>query len=70
VGKPGARGPRRLRHPAVVEYQPITPEELAHTTVYLLCGGHWSGKQKVAKEDFPGAFLYEHPSKPAGPEGA
>lgn len=46
------------------DYRPITPEELARTSVYRVRIDHWSGKQKVAKEDFPGAFLYGHPPAP------
>jgi nitroimidazol reductase NimA-like FMN-containing flavoprotein (pyridoxamine 5'-phosphate oxidase superfamily) len=46
------------------DYRPITAEELARTTVYRVRIDHWSGKQKVAKDDFPGAFLYGRPGEP------
>jgi nitroimidazol reductase NimA-like FMN-containing flavoprotein (pyridoxamine 5'-phosphate oxidase superfamily) len=40
------------------DYQPIQPEELAATAVYRVTIDEWSGKQKVAPPDHPGAFLY------------
>lgn len=47
------------------DYRPITPEELARTTVYRLQIEQWSGKIKEVAADFPGAFYYGHlPSAP------
>ncbi len=43
------------------DYQPITAEELARTSVYRVRIERWSGKQKVAPADFPGAFRYGEP---------
>lgn len=40
------------------DYRPIQPEELAVTAVYRIDIDEWSGKQKVAPADHPGAFLY------------
>ena len=40
------------------DYQPIVAEELARTSVYRIDIEEWSGKRKVAAEDFPGAFYY------------
>lgn len=40
------------------DYRPIQPEELAATTVYRIQIEEWSGKQKVAPADHPGAFAY------------
>ncbi len=40
------------------DYRPITPEELARTTVYRIQIEQWSGKRKKVQEDFPGAFFY------------
>jgi nitroimidazol reductase NimA-like FMN-containing flavoprotein (pyridoxamine 5'-phosphate oxidase superfamily) len=40
------------------DYRPIQPEELAVTAVYRIEIEEWSGKQKVAPADHPGAFLY------------
>jgi nitroimidazol reductase NimA-like FMN-containing flavoprotein (pyridoxamine 5'-phosphate oxidase superfamily) len=48
------------------DYRPITAEELAVTTVYRVRIDAWSGKQKVAPDDFPGAFHYGEPPTPAG----
>ena len=45
------------------DYHPITPEELNLTSVYRLDIESWSGKQKVAPDDFPGAFLYNSQGK-------
>jgi hypothetical protein len=41
------------------DYRPITPEELARTSVYRIDIEAWSGKRGRAAEDFPGAFRYE-----------
>lgn len=43
------------------DYRPITPAELKQTAVYRLDIEQWSGKQKKADEDFPGAFYYDEP---------
>ena len=40
------------------DYRPIQPEELAVTSVYRIDIDEWSGKQKVAPPDHPGAFVY------------
>jgi nitroimidazol reductase NimA-like FMN-containing flavoprotein (pyridoxamine 5'-phosphate oxidase superfamily) len=40
------------------DYRPIQPEELALTAVYRIDIDEWSGKQKVAPADHPGAFRY------------
>jgi nitroimidazol reductase NimA-like FMN-containing flavoprotein (pyridoxamine 5'-phosphate oxidase superfamily) len=40
------------------DYQPITLNELKRTSVYRIDIEQWSGKQKKADDDFPGAFLY------------
>ncbi len=40
------------------DYQPIIPAELKRTSVYRIAIDSWSGKQKAAAEDFPGAFVY------------
>jgi len=41
-----------------VDYRPIVAEELARTSVYRIAIEEWSGKRKVAAEDYPGAFHY------------
>jgi nitroimidazol reductase NimA-like FMN-containing flavoprotein (pyridoxamine 5'-phosphate oxidase superfamily) len=40
------------------DYRPIQSEELAVTTVYRIDIDEWSGKQKVAPADHPGAYRY------------
>jgi nitroimidazol reductase NimA-like FMN-containing flavoprotein (pyridoxamine 5'-phosphate oxidase superfamily) len=40
------------------DYRPVVKEELARTAVFCLQIEQWSGKKKVAAEDFPGAFVY------------
>jgi nitroimidazol reductase NimA-like FMN-containing flavoprotein (pyridoxamine 5'-phosphate oxidase superfamily) len=47
------------------DYRPIQPEELAATSVYRIDIEEWSGKQKVAPADHPGAFLYGQAPSPA-----
>lgn len=42
-----------------VHYRGITPGELKRTAVYRINIHEWSGKQKAADEDFPGAFYYD-----------
>jgi nitroimidazol reductase NimA-like FMN-containing flavoprotein (pyridoxamine 5'-phosphate oxidase superfamily) len=49
------------------DYRPIQPEELAVTSVYRIDIDQWSGKQKVAPADHPGAFLYGQAPSPASP---
>lgn len=41
------------------DYRATTPEEWKRTTVFRFDIELWSGKQKKADADFPGAFLYE-----------
>ena len=41
-----------------VDYRPISDDELARTAVYRIDIDSWSGKQKQAEPDFPGAFFY------------
>lgn len=38
------------------DYRPTTAEELARTAVYRIDIEAWSGKQKEAERDFPGAY--------------
>jgi uncharacterized protein len=40
------------------DYQAIQPAELARTSVFRIRIEAWSGKQKQAPADFPGAFWY------------
>jgi uncharacterized protein len=40
------------------DYRPITAGELDATCVYRIQIDEWSGKQKSAPEDFPGAYVY------------
>jgi nitroimidazol reductase NimA-like FMN-containing flavoprotein (pyridoxamine 5'-phosphate oxidase superfamily) len=48
------------------DYRAIQPEELAVTSVYRIDIDEWSGKQKVAPADHPGAFLYGQAPRSAG----
>ena len=41
------------------DYRPITLDEMKRTAVYRINIDEWSGKQKKAVDDFPGAFYYE-----------
>ncbi len=41
-----------------VHYRPTTDDELKRTAVFKLAIESWSGKRKVAEDDFPGAFIY------------
>ncbi len=41
------------------DYRPIIPAELKRTAVYRINIESWSGKQKQAPDDFPGAYRYE-----------
>ncbi|MFH0982257.1 MAG: pyridoxamine 5'-phosphate oxidase family protein [Planctomycetota bacterium] len=43
------------------DYHPITDAELALTSVFQVEIAAWSGKQKRAPADFPGAFDYPPP---------
>jgi nitroimidazol reductase NimA-like FMN-containing flavoprotein (pyridoxamine 5'-phosphate oxidase superfamily) len=40
------------------DYRATTPEEWNRTSLFRLDIASWSGKQKKADADFPGAFLY------------
>jgi uncharacterized protein len=40
------------------DYQPTTDQDLKATAVFRLDIESWSGKQKKAPDDFPGAFLH------------
>lgn len=50
------------------DYRPITPEEMRRTAVHRLSIESWSGKEKVAASDHPGAFTVPVLSPPAVPE--
>jgi nitroimidazol reductase NimA-like FMN-containing flavoprotein (pyridoxamine 5'-phosphate oxidase superfamily) len=41
-------------------YRATTAEELARTSVFRIDIEEWSGKRKVAPDDFPGAFGYPY----------
>jgi nitroimidazol reductase NimA-like FMN-containing flavoprotein (pyridoxamine 5'-phosphate oxidase superfamily) len=49
------------------DYRTIQAEELAVTTVYRIEIDEWSGKQKVAPPDHPGAFWYAQGPSPIAP---
>jgi nitroimidazol reductase NimA-like FMN-containing flavoprotein (pyridoxamine 5'-phosphate oxidase superfamily) len=49
------------------DYRPIQPEELAVTSVYRIDIDQWSGKQKVAPADHPGAYYYGQVPSPTSP---
>lgn len=40
------------------DYRPVTDRELERTAVHAVRIAEWSGKQKIASEDFPNAFRY------------
>jgi nitroimidazol reductase NimA-like FMN-containing flavoprotein (pyridoxamine 5'-phosphate oxidase superfamily) len=44
-----------------VDYREILSQELDITSVYRIKIESWSGKEEVAKKDFPGAFTYLAP---------
>ncbi len=44
-----------------VDYRAILPQELDITAVYRIQISSWSGKEDKAREDFPGAFIYQAP---------
>ena len=44
-----------------VDYREILPQELDITSVYRIRIDSWSGKEEVARQDFPGAFTYQAP---------
>ena len=50
------------------DYRAVTPGELSRTAVYRMDVESWSGKQKVAPADHPGAFHLEPPAVPFQPE--
>ncbi|OGN96361.1 MAG: hypothetical protein A2Z71_07255 [Chloroflexi bacterium RBG_13_50_21] len=41
-----------------IDYREIIPEELNITAVYRIRIKSWSGKEEVARQDFPGAFNF------------
>jgi hypothetical protein len=43
------------------DYRPITDDELSRTSVFRIQISEWSGKNKEAPADFPGAFPYGKP---------
>jgi len=47
-----------------VDYRATTDDELKQTAVYRIDVEAWSGKQKEAPEDFPGAFSLDLPPVP------
>ncbi|MCP4591651.1 MAG: pyridoxamine 5'-phosphate oxidase family protein [bacterium] len=49
-------------------YANMTEDELAMTAVYRLDIQAWSGKEKQAPLDFPGAFVYGDPPESAPPQ--
>ena len=46
------------------DYRGVTPDELARTAVYRIDVEAWSGKQKEAAGDFPGAYAVPEPPVP------
>jgi len=48
------------------DYRPIMEEELARTAVHRLQIESWSGKEKVAAPDFPGAYTLPALCPPVG----
>lgn len=48
------------------DYRAVTLEELKRTAVYRIDVEAWSGKQKEAEADFPGAYDVPEPSVPFG----
>lgn len=46
------------------DYREVTPEELKRTAVYRVDIEAWSGKQKEAASDFPGAYVLPEPQVP------
>ncbi|HOD66412.1 MAG TPA: pyridoxamine 5'-phosphate oxidase family protein [candidate division Zixibacteria bacterium] len=42
-----------------VDYRPIQPEEIEEISVYRIDIDAWSGKEKSAPDEFPGAFSWE-----------
>lgn len=46
------------------DYRAVTSDELKRTAVYRVSIEAWSGKQKEAAADFPGAFRLPEPSIP------
>jgi hypothetical protein len=46
------------------DYRAVAPEELERTAVYRVDIEAWSGKQKEAAADYPGAFTLPEPAVP------
>jgi nitroimidazol reductase NimA-like FMN-containing flavoprotein (pyridoxamine 5'-phosphate oxidase superfamily) len=46
------------------DYRAVTEDELKRTAVYRVDIEAWSGKQKEAPEDFPGAYVLPGPPVP------
>lgn len=46
------------------DYRGVTPDELKRTAVFRVDIEAWSGKQKEAPGDFPGAFVLPEPAVP------
>ncbi|OGO27966.1 MAG: hypothetical protein A2136_08830, partial [Chloroflexi bacterium RBG_16_54_11] len=44
-----------------VDYRAIVQEELDITAVYRIKINSWSGKEEIARQDFPGAFKFPAP---------
>jgi nitroimidazol reductase NimA-like FMN-containing flavoprotein (pyridoxamine 5'-phosphate oxidase superfamily) len=51
-------------HPGV-HYPTLDSKQVSGTAVYKITIDSWSGKQKQAPPDFPGAFIYNQTHKPA-----
>jgi nitroimidazol reductase NimA-like FMN-containing flavoprotein (pyridoxamine 5'-phosphate oxidase superfamily) len=51
---------------AGTDYRPIAPEEVGRTAVMRVDVESWSGKEKIADADFPGAYRLED-VRPASP---
>jgi len=47
-----------------VDYREVTPDELKRTAVYRVDIEAWSGKQKEAPGEFPGAYVLPEPPVP------
>ena len=53
---------RYFRHlKSGVDYRAILPQEQEKTAVYRIKIEAWSGKEKHARQEFPGAFTYQAP---------
>ncbi len=40
------------------DYRPVAPDEVTRTSVVRIDIEAWSGKEKTAAEDFPGAYWF------------